>query len=293
MTAPGSTFKMVSTAAGLEEGVINIGETLYCKGVYNIDSLDIEKTCWVYPGGHGRLDSTHAIENSCNSFFYEVGYRLSTNLMTTKYNEEEGLNKLKKYADQFGLTEKTGLETEENEPKFSDTLPIDSAIGQGSHNYTTIGLARYVNAIANGGKCYNLSLINRVESPDGKVIKRNFSTVRNTVDLKDSTWDSIKTGMMLVAQNKTSSLRELNITSAGKTGTAQTSKSRTNHALFVGYAPFENPDISVAVRIAYGYTSANAASLAADVYKYYFGLEDLDSLISGVADSSEEEIIDD
>lgn len=292
-TAPGSTFKMVSTAAGLEEGVINIGEGLYCQGVYRIEPLNIEKTCWVYPGGHGRLDSTHAIENSCNSFFYEVGYRLSTNLRTTKYNEQEGLNRLKKYADAFGLTEKTGIETEENDPKFSDTLPIDSAIGQGSHNYTTIGLARYVNAIANGGKCYNISLVKRVETPDGQVVKRSFSTVRNIVELKDSTWDSIKTGMRLVAMNKTASLRELELTAAGKTGTAQTSKSRTNHALFLGYAPFEEPEISVAVRIAYGYTSANAAALAADVFKYYFKLEDVDTLLSGVADASEQEVMDD
>ena len=80
-----------------------------------------------------------------------MGYRLSTNLMTTRYNEQLGLDKLKVFADQFGLTEKTGIEMEENDPKFSDTLPIDSAIGQGSHNYTTIGLARYVNTIANGG----------------------------------------------------------------------------------------------------------------------------------------------
>ena len=292
MTAPGSTFKMVSTATGLEEGVINIGERLYCKGLYEIDSLDIEKTCWIYPYGHGYLDSTHAIENSCNAFFYEVGYRLSTNLYTTRYNEQAGLDKLKIYADQFGLTEKTGVEMEENEPKFSDTLPIDSAIGQGSHNYTTIGLARYVNTIANGGNCYNLSLVNRVETPNGEVIRRSFSTVRNHVELKDSTWDSIKTGMRLVAQ-KANALKDLDLTVAGKTGTAQTSKSRTNHALFLGYAPYEDPQISVAVRIAYGYTSANAASLASDVFKYYFKLEDLDTLINGIADSAETEIIED
>nr|MCR5790818.1 hypothetical protein [Lachnospiraceae bacterium] len=292
MTAPGSTFKMVSAATGLENGVINIGETLNCQGVYRVESLDIEKTCWVYPGGHGSLDVTHAIENSCNIFFYEVGYRLSTNLMTTNYNEQLGLDKLRVYADQFGLTEKTGIEMEENEPKFSDTLPIDSAIGQGSHNYTTIGLARYVNAIANGGKCYNLSLVGRVETPEGTVKKRGMSTVRNTVDLRESTWNSIRSGMRLVAF-KTKALSNLELSVAGKTGTAQTSKSRTNHALFLGYAPYESPEISVAVRIAYGYTSANAAALAADVFKYYFGLEDKDALINGIADTSEQEIIED
>ena len=293
MTAPGSTFKMVSTAAGLENGVINIGESLYCKGTYTIDSIEVEKTCWIYPYGHGHLDVVHAIENSCNVFFYEVGYRLSTNLMTTRYNEQLGLDKLKVFADQFGLTEKTGIEMEENDPKFSDTLPIDSAIGQGSHNYTTIGLARYVNTIANGGKCYNLTLLNRVEGQDGRLIRRGNREVRNTVNLKESTWNSIRTGMRLVAQNKTNALKGIGIESAGKTGTAQTSKSRTNHALFLGYAPYESPEISVAVRIAYGYTSANAASMAADVYKYYFKLEDEDTLLNGIADSQEQEIIED
>ncbi len=292
MTAPGSTFKMVSAAAGLENGVINSGETIFCKGVYEIPSLNIEKTCWVYPGGHSRLDVTHAIEHSCNSFFYEVGYRLSTDLMRVKYNEQLGLDKLKVYADQFGLTEKTGIEMEENEPKFSDTLPIDSAIGQGSHNYTTIGLARYVNTIANGGKCYNLSLVERVMDPSGKIVKKGFATVRNNVKLKESTWNDIRTGMRLVAL-RTKSLQGIDLSVAGKTGTAQTSKSRTNHALFLGYAPFENPEISLAIRIAYGYTSANAAALASDVFKYYFELEDLDTLINGIANSANQEIIED
>ena len=99
--------------------------------------------------------------------------------------------------------------------------------------------------------------------------------------------------MRLVAQNKTNALKGIGIESAGKTGTAQTSKSRTNHALFLGYAPYESPEISVAVRIAYGYTSANAASMAADVYKYYFKLEDEDTLLNGIADSQEQEIIED
>ena len=282
MTAPGSTFKMVSAITGLQNGVINLGEPLQCHGIYEIESLNLEKKCWVYPGAHGALDVTHAIENSCNSFFYEVGYRLSTNLHTTSYSEANGLGKLRAYADQFGLTEKTGIEMEENEPQFSDTLPIDSAIGQGSHNYTTIGLARYVDSIANRGKTYELTLVDRIADSDGTEVKDYSPVLRNHVEVPGEYWDAVQYGMRLVV-NKTDAFKHFPINVAGKTGTAQTSTSRTNHALFVGFAPYEAPQIAVAVRIAYGYTSANAAALAGDVMKYYFGLEDKDQLINGIA----------
>ncbi|MCR5420997.1 MAG: penicillin-binding protein [Lachnospiraceae bacterium] len=293
LTAPGSTFKMVSAITGLQNGVINIGETISCHGVYDIENLNLEKKCWVYPGAHGALDVTHAIENSCNSFFYEVGYRLATNLHTTTYSESAGLSKLKEYADKFGLTEKTGIEMEENEPQFSDTLPIDSAIGQGSHNYTTIGLARYVDAIASKGNCYELTLIDKVMDKKGNIVKECSPELRNSVEVPGEYWDAIQYGMRLVA-NKTAAFKNFPIKVAGKTGTAQTSTSRTNHALFVGFAPYESPEISVAVRIAYGYTSANAASLASDVMKYYFKLEDKDVLINGIANIDENlEVIED
>jgi penicillin-binding protein 2 len=293
MTAPGSTFKMVTAITGLENGVINLGEPLQCHGVYEIEALNLEKKCWVYPGAHGSLDVTRAIENSCNSFFYEVGYRLATNLHTTTYSESGGLDKLRVYADQFGLTEKTGIEMEENEPQFSDTLPIDSAIGQGSHNYTTIGLARYVDSIANRGKTYDLTLVDRIVDGNGDVIKDYSPVLRNNVEVPGEYWDAVQYGMRLVA-NKTDAFKHFPINVAGKTGTAQTSTSRTNHALFVGFAPYESPQIAVAVRIAYGYTSANAAALAGDVMKYYFDLEDKDQLINGIAtvDVNQEDIED-
>ncbi|MFT3983771.1 MAG: penicillin-binding transpeptidase domain-containing protein [Lachnospiraceae bacterium] len=290
MTAPGSTFKMVSAVTALEDSIVNLGETIQCRGIY--DTVDPAKKCWIYPGAHGNLDVTQAIGNSCNSFFYEVGYRLSTNMMTTAYSEKAGLDKLKEYADLFGLTEKTGIEMEENEPKFSDVLPIDSAIGQGSHNYTTIGLARYVTAIANKGKCYQMSLVSKVTDSSGTTIENFKPQVRNQIQVQDSTWSAIQSGMRIVAE-KTSAFKNFPINVAGKTGTAQTSTSRTNHALFLGFAPYENPKIAVAVRIAYGYTSANAAAVAGDVFKYYFELEDTDELINGVADTTEMEVIED
>ena len=181
---------------------------------------------------------------------------------------------------------------EENEPKFSDTLPVDSAIGQGSHNYTTVGLSRYVTTIATKGTCYKYTLLDKVVDKEGTIIETFSPSLQNTVLFKDTTWSQIYSGMRLVIE-KAAAFRGYPIKVAGKTGTAQTSKSRTNHALFIGFAPYEDPEISVAIRIAYGYTSANAAQLGADVMSYYFGLEDESDLVNGIASEISTEIIED
>ena len=290
MTAPGSTFKPCSAACALEEGMVNLGETIFCNGVF--EYFDVEKKCWIYPGGHSALSVSGAIGNSCNVFFYEVGLRLATNNHTANYDEKSGLDRLQKYADLFGLTSKTGIEMEENTPKFSDELPVDSAIGQGSHNYTTVGMSRYVTTIATRGTCYKYTLLEKVVSPEQEVIKSGASEIQNSVVFADSTWDQIYTGMREVVE-KAAAFRGFPIKVAGKTGTAQTSKSRTNHALFIGFAPYEDPEITVATRIAYGYTSANAAQLSRNVLSYYFGLEESDKLVNGVADEATNEIIED
>ena len=290
MTAPGSTFKPCSAACALEEGIVNPGELIRCEGIF--EYFDEQKQCWVYPGAHGLLDVTGGIGNSCNCFFYEVGYRLATNGHSSQYDEATGLEKLQKYADLFGLTTKTGIEMEENTPKFSDELPVDSAIGQGSHNYTTVGLSRYVTTIATRGTCYQYTLIDKVVSPDGAVILSRSPEIKNGVVFADSTWSQIYSGMREVVE-KAAAFKDFPIKAAGKTGTAQTSRSRTNHAVFIGFAPYDDPEIAVATRIAYGYTSANAAQLSRDVMSYYFKVEDADTLVSGIADEATNEIIED
>ena len=277
-TAPGSTFKVVSSTAGLMEGIITTDSVIYCGGVF--DKLDHPPRCWIYPRGHGGLNVTGGIRNSCNVFFYEVGYRLG--LVGGTYSSEIGLQKLANYADMYGLTEKTGIEIAESEPQVSDQDSVRSAIGQGSHSYTTVGLARYVTTVANSGTCYDLTLIDKTTDPNGNILEDYSATVRNTIEMPSSYWNAIHLGMRQVVQDK-SYYNDLGVAVAGKTGTAQESASRPNHSLFVCYAPYEAPEIAIATRIAYGYTSSYAAQITKEALAYYFDLRDEDDIISGTA----------
>ncbi len=277
-TAPGSTFKMVSATAGLTEGVITADSVIYCGGIF--EKFNPGPRCWIYPRGHGGLNVTGGIRNSCNVFFYEVGYRLG--LTGGNYSPEIGLQKLAKYADLYGLTEKSGIEIAESEPQVSDQDAVRSAIGQGSHSYTTVGLARYVTTVANNGTCYNLTLIDKTTDSNGNLLEDYSATIRNTVDMPASYWNAIHTGMRQVVQDK-SYYANLGVAVAGKTGTAQESASRPNHSLFVCYAPYEKPEIAIATRIAYGYTSSYAAQITKEALSYYFELRDEDDIISGTA----------
>lgn len=294
-TAPGSTFKMVVAAAGLSENYITLGERIRDLGQY--ENISNKPKCWIFSNGgtHGEINVSEALRDSCNYFFYEVGYRLSTNNYTTSYNDKLGISKIQTYASMFGLDEKTGIEIEEAEPRIADEFPVMAAIGQSNNRYTTVQLSRYVTAVANGGTVYNYTLLNRVEDSEGNVIASFEPKVRNSVDvLSTAEWDAIHSGMRMVVEN-TSEFNGFPIAVAGKTGTAQQNLNRANHALFVGYAPYDDPEISIATRIAYGYTSHNAAELSKNVFAYYFKVEDTDALLSGQAeeiDSSSNQIND-
>ncbi len=279
MTAPGSTFKMVSATAGLMEGAITPYSTFSCNGLF--DKISPPPTCWIYPrGSHGALNVTGGIRNSCNVFFYELGYRLGTTGDT--YSTETGLEKLEKYADMYGLTETSGIEIEESSPQMATRDAVRAAIGQDNNSFSTAGLARYVTTVANSGTCYNLTLIDKITDHSGNLLIDNSAQVRNTIDMEDSYWDAIHLGMRQVIEDK-AYYKDMKINVAGKTGTAEENKRRANHALFVCYAPYENPEIAIATRIAYGYTSNYAAQTTKDVLQYYFALADEDELITGVA----------
>ena len=282
-TAPGSTFKMVMATAGLMEGTITTSTTFPCYGPF--EKANYTAKCWISPGAHGLLNVVGAIQNSCNNFFYELGYRLSID-EDGDYNSPLGLSKIYKYADYYGLSEKSGVEIEEAEPQVSDELSVLSSIGQGTNNYTTVGLARYVTTVANGGTCYNLTLIDKVTDHNNALLYENSAEVRNIIEMPDNYWNAIHTGMRKVVETKYY-YSNLGVNVAGKTGTAQESKSRTNHALFICYAPYEAPEIAISTRIAYGYSSDFAARTTREAIKYYFKLDDEDTIVSGTADSIE------
>jgi len=277
-TAPGSTFKPISATAGLLEGVITLSETISCVGIF--DKITQPPRCHIYPGAHGALNVTGGLRYSCNYYFYEVGYRLGT--VGDTYNDSVGLNKLAKYADMYGLSETSGIEIEEYAPGVSDLDAVRSAIGHGTNNYTTAGLARYVTTVANSGTCYNLTLVDKIEDQSGGLVRDNMAVVRNRIDMNPAYWDAIHAGMRQVVENK-AYFSDLDVNVAGKTGTAQESRNRPNHALFISYAPYEDPEISVTVRVANGYTSDYAAQIAKDVYEYYYGLKDEKEIITGTA----------
>ena len=268
-TAPGSTFKMVSSTAALMEHVIDLTTRIECPGIFTRFS-DYQPRCWKR-SGHGSLNVSEAITNSCNVFFYEVGYQLGLN--GDKYDQDLGNEKLAKYASMYGLNEKSGIEIEESEPQISDALSVVSAIGQGTNNFTTVGLARYVTTVANSGTCYDLTLLDKVTDNSGNLLVNYSANVRNTIDMPQSYWNAIHQGMRGVVQNK-KYYQDFGVEVAGKTGTAEEDKSRPNHGLFVGYAPYDNPEVSMAIRIANGYSSDYACQLSKQLMTVYFDLDE-------------------
>jgi len=287
-SAPGSTFKMVTSIAGLTEGVISPYTLIHDNVEFKEIGLPYPK-CWSSVG-HGSVNVTHAIEHSCNYFFYDVGYNLSK--VNGNYNVETGINKLQKYAQMFGLDKKSGVEITESEPQLAKDDPVRAAIGQSNHNFASVQLARYVTAIANSGTVFDLGILDKVTDSKGNIIADFTPEIINQVDLDDSTWTAVHTGMNLVAKH-TDSLKGLSIETAGKTGTAQENKLRPNHALFVGYAPYNDPQIALSVKIANGYTSANSAEVASEIFTYYFKLAGFEQLLNGTASRPDSATIED
>lgn len=280
-TAPGSTFKPITAAAALTDGIVTTEEKIKDEGEYT--NITPPPKCWIYPGStHGQINISEAIRDSCNYFFYEMGYRLSST--EGSYNESRGIAAIEKYAALFGLNEKTGIEIPENEPQIADEYPITASIGQSNHNYTTTQLARYLTAVASSGNIYKLTLLDKETTSDGTLVK-DFKPeiIRNITEISPASWDAIHSGMRMVAENN-ANFKDFPIAVAGKTGTAQQTPTRANHALFIGYAPYANPQIAITTRIAYGYTSANAAEVSSNILKYYFKLADENTLLNGKAE---------
>lgn len=289
-SAPGSTFKMVTAIAGLQEGAISASEKINDLGVYPAAHNPV---CWyytMYHKGHGWLDVTGALKNSCNYFFYEVGSRV-------------GIDQISRYAKYFGLGVKTGVELpSENsgdlaqrsrleaigqEWYLGDTL--SAAIGQSYNNFTPVQMAKYVSMLANGGNRVNPTIIKAILKADGESVDRSEINeyVKAVIGEPEQTEDIeinqdylniVLEGMRMVANEAGgtaySVFRDFNIEVAGKTGSAQAGN--VTNGWFVGFAPYDNPEIAVAVMIEDGATGGYTGLVTREIMAQYFGINSED-----------------
>lgn len=278
---PGSTFKPLVALAALEMGVVGIDEIIECEGVYKFYE-DYQPKCWIWADGqktHEEIRITEAIEFSCNYFFYELGRRL-------------GIDNIASYAQKFGLGETTGIEfseeakgnvsSREYKKKIATTEydaswyagdTIQTAIGQSYSYFTPIQLANYIAGIANNGTRYKTHILKSVRSSvDGSVVYEPEPEVIGTVEIAPEDMEAVKKGMLGVVEEGSASgiFDDYTVTIGGKTGTAQIGKNVSDNALFVAFAPFDEPEIAVAVVIENGAVGRNAAYVAKDIFNAYF-----------------------
>ncbi|MGN0107195.1 MAG: penicillin-binding transpeptidase domain-containing protein [Hominilimicola sp.] len=282
--SPGSTFKPLTAIAALETGNLTTNEIIEDEGVYKYYA-DYQPTCWIwneYHMTHGKQNVTLALENSCNFFFYEVGRRM-------------GIDTLGKYAQKFGLGEKTGIELSEEasghmaSPEYKKQVvsnvtsqdwyggdTLQAAIGQSYSLFTPVQLANYAATIANGGTRYKVNLVKSVRSSvDGSVVKEFSPEVVEKVDMDADVLNSVKQGMKKVVDEGSAAevFANYGIQVGGKTGTAQVGDG-SNNAVFIAYAPFDDPQIAVAVVLEHGVRGTNAAQVAKDIFDEYFHFND-------------------
>ncbi|HKM39438.1 MAG TPA: penicillin-binding protein 2 [bacterium] len=280
---PGSIFKMVTATAGLETGIIKPDDTIVDRGVY----WRVEpKKCWK-PGGHGVVNLTRAIAVSCNVFFYDLGYRT-------------GIDKLNRYADLYGLGQRTGIDLYPleadgllatpdwklkhyrdlglNQPEpWQPGETLSAAIGQGFSSFTPLQMANYVATIANGGTRYRPYLASEIISIEGSVEQVTQPQIIEELNLAPETIAALREGMHLVTKGEGTAayyFLDFPVSVAGKTGTAQNPHG-ADHAWFVAFAPYEDPEIAIAVLIEKGgHGSSAAAPVGREILAAYFGLSE-------------------
>ena len=295
--APGSTFKMVTAIAGLETGVITPTEKINDTGIYKFTD-DFSPRCWYYTSyrtGHGYLDVQGAIKKSCNYFFYEVGNRA-------------GVDNIAKYARYFGLGSKTGIELtgevsgtvasksieESKGIKWNAGDTLSAAIGQSYNDFTSIQMAKYIAMIANGGKNIDITIVKDIMNSDGTTKTReeiesfvneelNLSSNTNNSDVQVSaeTIAIVKEGMRSVAMDEGGTaytvFKDFNIEIGGKTGSAEAGVNNSIvNACFVGFAPYDNPEIAVIVMVENGGHGYYTADVVKAVVDEYFGANKAD-----------------
>ncbi len=278
-TAPGSTFKPVSSVTGLEENIITKSSIIHTTGIF--DKVTPSPKCWIYPWAHGNINVVQALRVSCNHFYYEIAYQLACK-DTGDFDGDASLSYLRKYGEMFGLTEKSGVEIDEYSPIFSDENAIASYIGQGTHNFTSTQLARYVNTIASDGVNYELTLIGKIMDYQGNLLGLPEKKAE-AMDVDASTIETIQEGMISAAAGY-GVYSKTGYEAAVKTGTAQENANLPDHAVYIAYTPVEEPEISINTVIQHGYKSNYAAELTYDVMRLYYGEYTLQQILDGNAD---------
>lgn len=299
--APGSTLKMITAIAGLEAGVVDTTTTVKDEGLFTKTGTPYAR-CWLYSKGgatHGYVDLRHALEVSCNYYFYTVGYLLGGE--SEKATSLKGITILDEYMDAFGLNSETGIEISENAPtmaspsykeevvkwqnpeatisqtRWTSGDTIRAAIGQSVNNFTAASMNKYIATLANGGTRYKMHLLDSVKSSDGTVVSKTEEEIENVIDIKQEYLDAVYEGMKLVTQGSSGTLRsvfrDFEIDVAGKSGTAEEGENKSSHVWFVGFAPYDDPQIAVTVMIPFGDVSGSpAAVVAKNIISEYMGL---------------------
>mgnify|MGYP003195305661 FL=1 len=293
--APGSTFKPCTAIAGLSENIINTETQILCDGVFTkYSDQGYAPECWIYTQDHlthGNDNVTEALKDSCNIFFYTVADNL-------------GIRKLMEYAKNFGLGESTGIELVETTGNMANpdnhlTYDVDewvdgdtvqTGIGQSDSLFTPLQLAEYCAAIANGGTRHSAALLKSVRSFDySRQLYQKDTEALSTVETADYNWAAVQRGMYLMANDISSSsltvyyalgnysYNGVSLPVAAKTGTSQLGEDKTNNAIFMCYAPFDDPQIAISIVVERGQSGANLSSMARNVLDAYFGLGDKSS----------------
>lgn len=272
--APGSTFKMVTAVAALESGIITPSSIIQDRGIYTYYK-DPQPMCWIYSqtgSTHGRINVSQAITDSCNYFFYEVG-RLT------------GIRTLDSYASQFGLGQSTGIEigdssgvlaspewAESHDQEWTDGQTITAAIGQSYNLFTPLQLANYVATLVGGGDHYQAHLLRNVKAYDNsRLLYMYDDKPMNTVEISDSTLSAVTRGMheLTVSGSVAYAFENCVVSAGAKTGSAQVGTDIAN-GVFVAYAPYENPEIAVAIVIEKGGSGAALANTAVEIINSWF-----------------------
>ena len=276
--SPGSTYKPMIAVAALEEGVVTLTEKILDTGYWRYPDIVAGTGEWGWwgwnRGGHGRLNVTQAVTASCNTFFYEMGYRL-------------GIEKIDEYAEAFGFGKSTGIEIGDNPglvagPEEKEARgeiwyggdTVQAAIGQG-HNYMA--------PLVSGGDHYDAHLLKTAKTYDNsQVVAVGNQAPTNVIPISESTLDAVKAGMHNLTKTTLAPYFNSCVVSAGaKTGTAQLGANITNNGVFVCFAPYEEPEIAVALVIEQGNSGARLASTAVEVINAYFTPDEAETVITG------------